>query len=434
MSEFLLTDRRPAAAGHAAALAVGQCTGLVESVDMFLPSRDHPSYTTTQGTEPDTNYLVYGSDADEEGDVEAGGKGATARDALLTHVGEAAERYAMQWPVTASFRPFAYTSGTYEEVARSRPVVDDRYLAIHPDDQLDRGGFDGYDPGERRGWVEGVRLDTGDPTWVPAGAIGPDPETGGSLGPAFGTSNGVACGSSPEQAILGGIYEMVERDAIMRQWYTRTTPSRIDPDDLGTLSPSVEAFRSTDVRPHLLHLDVDGPFHAVVLILERLRDETPKFRISGGASLDLTAAASSALTEMVQAIQTHHYPIVKDEPTPELDDVSTFGDAVTFYAEPANFDLVRWLIRDNPSYDPPSDRRRYDDERAELRAAVEGLDARDVTPVFFDLTTPDVAQLGMTVARIVIPELVPLTMPNVAPTAHPAFDDADVITTPHPFP
>ena len=58
----------------------------------------------------------------------------------------------------------------------------------------------------------------------------------------------------------------------------------------------------------------------------------------------------------------------------------------------------------------------------------------EATPIGFDLTTPDVQELGMSVVKVYIPELVSLSRPSYPPRRHPRFENDELKERAHPFP
>ncbi|MFJ6694599.1 TOMM precursor leader peptide-binding protein [Streptomyces sp. NPDC091272] len=246
----------------------------------------------------------------------SGGKGLTEDEARTSALGEAVERY----------------SGTRHG---DEPVVRDSYLglgpaAVHPnscqlyDESQFREREDWNARGSRMSHVP-PRFDERRPTdWTPVWSLTAqtqrllptsmlyysEQESPDGL---FADSNGNAAGSSPEDALVQGFLELVERDAVALWWYNRTRQPGIDLDAfaepyIGTLR---EGYRT--LNREIWALDLTSDFGVPVVVALSRRTDTPAQDIlfGFGAHFDPRLALRRALTEMGQLL-----PLVS-EVTPE---------------------------------------------------------------------------------------------------------------------
>ncbi|WP_458205461.1 YcaO-like family protein [Haladaptatus sp. NG-SE-30] len=209
----------------------------------------------------------------------AAGVSAEWNEALMKALGEAIERYC---------------AGIYREssfgVARPSDLTD----AVSPAEFVRPTGWP--DPGnEELAWVPGRDLATGDPVHLPAEFVHFPPPAAQFKPPI---TTGLGLGNSTAEALLSGLYEVIERDATMLAWYATFEPLGLAIDDSGfeTLVKRARA-ESLDVTALLVTQDVDVPVVAVAVHRE---DEWPKFALGSGADLDPDAAARSALAEALQ--------------------------------------------------------------------------------------------------------------------------------------
>lgn len=258
----------------------------------------------------------------------SGGKGLNETEARASALGEAVERY----------------SGTRHG---DEPVVRDSYrglgsAAVHPNDcQL----YADRQYAQRELWnathsrfqhVSAPFDETLPTDWTPvwslthntrrllptsmlyfAGAgvgTGPGTRTGTRTGPGTVTeiiddglwadSNGNAAGSSPEDALLQGFLELVERDAVALWWYNRTRQPLVDLDAFD--ESYVERLRHGYRRVHreIWVLDLTSDFGIPVMAaLSRRTDKPAQDVIFGfGAHFDPRTALRRALTEMGQLL------------------------------------------------------------------------------------------------------------------------------------
>ncbi|ADJ15176.1 YcaO-like family protein [Halalkalicoccus jeotgali] len=195
--------------------------------------------------------------------------------AYMKALGEAFERYAAGVYRTEWFE-YARPDGMANAIAPQRFV-----------------GAEATD--EEIPWVAGERLDTGESASLPAEFVHfPPPEK--RFGPAITT--GLGLGNTRTEALLSGLYEVIERDATMLAWYSTFEPLELDVED--------ETFRTLErraageglsVTPLLVTQDVDVPVVAVAVHRE---GDWPRFALGSDADLDAGAAARSALCEALQ--------------------------------------------------------------------------------------------------------------------------------------
>jgi len=225
-------------------------------------------------------YLAQNSDtagfSDTSAAREAAGVAAEWDAAFMKALGEAMERYC-----AGIYRDEEFRIGRADEVAAAVPPGA-FVCAVEPT------------PGERLRWVEGRNLATDEPVRLPATFVHYPPPKQRYRSPV---TTGLGLGNSTVEALLAGLYEVVERDAMMLSWYSTYEPLALEIDDPG-VETLVGRARSEalSVTPLLLTQDVDVPVVAVAVH----REEYPRLAFGTGAHLDVAAAARSALAEALQ--------------------------------------------------------------------------------------------------------------------------------------
>lgn len=164
----------------------------------------------------------------------------------------------------------------------------------------------------RVAWTPAAIWGTGEPVWVPLEIVNADasvPRMEGA-GSFLHTTNGLASGNVAEEAILHGLCELIERDAVALWGYAgsvRQTASRIDlaSIDAPVAADVVARLRSADIEPIVWDVTSDI---GLATIRVALYDNTsdPVLRplpVSAGAGchLDRTIALCRALTEAAQS-------------------------------------------------------------------------------------------------------------------------------------
>jgi ribosomal protein S12 methylthiotransferase accessory factor len=405
---------------------LGSRTGIVSELAVIAPSRHEPQVHVGTTTQADPGVLR-GEDPEE---MDTGGKALDPDAALQGAIGETCERYAYYWPDES-----AIEEATHAELADRARVVAFDYLTPHGQDRPDaETPLEPFDRTTELRWTTGTDLLTGEEVYVPAARVwyrrGPLADTPVRF---VMTSNGTGAGERMADALLAGIQEVVERDAFMTTWCTERTPPGVDLGAFPRLERITdELLPAAHHSAHLFEFEGHTDFVTLGAAIVDERDRFPKFAIGGGAALDVETAAVDALTEAGQGWPYLKQLVMNRDPADlGVDDVITnLDDNVMLYGKPDAFEHVSFLLDGEPMVpDPPSI-----DASDELAAALELFERADCTPVAVDITPPDVDEVGIHVAKLVVPELVPFSMPSMPPAHHPKLAGVDVNRDPHPYP
>ncbi|MEU9360187.1 TOMM precursor leader peptide-binding protein [Streptomyces sp. NPDC048301] len=222
---------------------------------------------------------------------ESGGKGMTELDARVGALCESLERH----------------SGTYQgdepTLRASWREVADR--AVHPGTcQLydPRQGGPVFDEDAPVDWTPVWSLTRGEHRLMPTALLYFDAPRSPGLGPVQADSNGNAGGSSLEDAIVQGLLELVERDAVALWWYNRTRHAAVDLDAFD--EPWTGRMRDlhASLGRELWVLDVTSDFGIPVFAAVTRRADKPAEDIlfGFGAHFDPKIALCRAIAEANQ--------------------------------------------------------------------------------------------------------------------------------------
>lgn len=153
---------------------------------------------------------------------------------------------------------------------------------------------------QRLDWIRSDPRYSTSEAWLPAGLcfLGyPNDESSG-LPPA--DSNGLARGSSLEDAVVRGFCEVVERDATAIWWYNRLVMPRIELPSLEErlVSRYAEWLQTQDRELRLLRLTLDLPIAVVAAISHHIGGRAAAFGFAAGRST--SEAARRAVGELVE--------------------------------------------------------------------------------------------------------------------------------------
>ncbi|MEM6794229.1 MAG: YcaO-like family protein [Acidobacteriota bacterium] len=360
-------------------------------------------------------------------------------------IGEAVERYC------GNFVPRTLRKASWEELsAAGERAVDPERLALYSERQHATPGF----PFVRFTrdlpvfWVAGRHLGSGDDAWVPASMVYPnylvdslaeEPRT------HFVNLSGIATGVGREDAERSALEELIERDAIT-VWWTSGAPPR--PLDLHS-APAVAAAmapRTLDSQPLEYRLFAIENVFGVPVVGGLMRDPKNDLVALGVACRPDPVAAS--LKSLAEAVHLRGYSREMLEPEGRIwkmmeeglldqrvykgyrrdrgytenfrddwHDVVDLGCHAQLYLDPRMRVHLERFERDVPLRPIASVPGLGDREKLDLRSAylrrlgAEGLEAYSV-----DVTTSDVASVGLAVVRVVVPGLY-----GNAPAAFPAL-------------
>jgi ribosomal protein S12 methylthiotransferase accessory factor len=325
------------------------------------------------------------------------GKGATRDAAVRSAIGEGVERYAASlWnPDDLIYRSLD---------ALETRAFDPRWLVLYDTEQYETPGFPfaPFAPDRPIHWATGQWLDTGEAIAVPALATymnfpAPPSEQFGQT-----TSNGLAAGTSIDDATLRALYELIERDAVMLFWLARLPGRRISEDGADpVVLDALACVQRLGACTELYLLDA-GTNHPTVVCLG-LGDgrSWPGITIGLGTDARIDVALRKAVLE-----HGHYGPYVRrlmrdgrHAPVTTPDDVRTGIDHALYYTDPAKASALDAFRGDSQMQTSLSDLRSAYQQPATVAACVRELHAAGIRAAAVEVTSPDVALSPLRVIR-----------------------------------
>lgn len=373
-----------------------------------------------------------------------GGAGLIRQLALASAVGETLERYS-----AAAYDADALVVASFDDLAgRGIGAIDPSTLRQFSPRQFATAGFP-YQPYRRSrpiSWTWGESLVSHQRLLVPAHMVFIPFFGESDLAP--GISTGLACDVSPVGARLSGLNEVIERDAVMISWLAELPAPRVDigrwPALSGTFhryfSPSRLEFVVNDITTDL---DVTVMF---ALAIDRF-NEGLALTVGAAANVDPQVAAMKALVEAAQG-RLWLKSQVAEGVTAVVDpaQIGDFDEHVRWFGEQEHLRFVDFLTTAPEQPSPPPE---VADESAAARLdrVVAGLAGKGFDVVVVDVTPPDVADLGFSVVKVLVPGLVDLNADHRFPPlgnsrlyqvpdrlGYGPRREEDMNRVPHPFP
>lgn len=312
------------------------------------------------------------------------GKGLTKEEAKVSAIMEGIERY------SAEVRGYNIVRMGVEEFMSSHNAVDPMELILTPASAY-------HLLGRPVAWTKGIELNTMEDCWVPASAVF-HPYTPKADLPLFRTStNGLASGNNLEEAILHGMYEVIERDSWSLAEGRRRIESNVEVPEAGRVRELCDRFASNGIEIHLKNLTTDIDVPTIAAAADDVVMQDPALLSLGiGCHLDPEVAAIKALLEVAQSRLTQIHGARED--TVRGEHTRKLG-----YERMKRINSM-WLTEEGRGIqltDLPN--RETDDVFDDLQLVRSQLNSSGLsTTVVVDLTRKDI---GVPVVRVIVPGL-----------------------------
>lgn len=214
------------------------------------------------------------------------GKGATAEAAMCSAMMEGFERHVGETPALDIITECGYRLNNTET----------RF-------QLIKGAF--YNPHAPIEWTEMQGLVTSTPRLVPHACVKTNAAQFGS--PFFqfafaSNTNGLSAGNTLDEAVAGGLYEVIERDQVSNTFLSITDQAIVDLNTIqdSTLGGLVEQLNRSDITPIIIDCTLDIGIPVYVCCIYDKEQNSGMYK-GYAAHLDPEVAQCRALCEAVQA-------------------------------------------------------------------------------------------------------------------------------------
>lgn len=309
-------------------------------------------------------------------------------------------------------------------------------------------------------WVLGRSLLTGERRYVPAGLTylpyqPASPEE--ILGASFST--GMSAAWSYDDACLGGLLELVERDAFAIAWMNELSGPRLVPAPGSALADRISSVEADGVSSvTLTDISSDIGIPVVCAVLQRPVGTRPLFTVGLSCKMDHATAGDKALSEAISEYERLRV-ILEDPRSEPWSPTPDFGNVVDFEWHGRVYTDERWqprlapLLGNGETVQIDGEFRRQ--EPGDLLDALSAVAPHVSDVIAVELTTRDMAELGVRSVKVFAPELVPLNADHRYPylghdrlwrrggkvradAAGPAGTDAEALRAqfnayPHPF-
>ena len=342
-------------------------------------------------------------------DRQAGGKGRTEAEAMASAIGEALERYCASLPDVRRLRRARWRD------AGDHAIPPPDYV-LYSETQYAQAGFPyhRHAPDDEVTWLAARELPHGRDVLAPASLLYlamPDQRREDTF--VTQTSNGLAAGPDLERAVLGGLYELVERDAFLLTWMARLpAPEVILDADRGLIQAVRAHYARFGVELRVFHLVTDVALHAMMAIALDKTGQGPACMVALGCHADPTAAALKSVFEICQIMPGERRTFHDKPPAARLKtprDVKTLEDHGAWLTVSERLGELSFLLDSGrkvaldalPDYSAGSTQKN-------LAHCVASLVAAGCRVAYADLTTADLRDYPVRVVRAVATGLQPI--------------------------
>ncbi|HEU4965616.1 MAG TPA: TOMM precursor leader peptide-binding protein [Bacilli bacterium] len=239
----------------------------------------------------------------------------------------------------------------------------------------------------------------------------------------FETSNGCALGGSVEEAILHGLFEVVERDAFLLTWYAKLPLPRLELASIP--DPQVQVMAAylhlvTGYDLHLFNATTENGIPSLIAVAQNRTDRGPHLLCASSAHLDPLQAITSATLEVASLIRGLEptYEANRERALRMLHNsslVQGMEDHVLLYSLPeaaSRFDFLLDRRREGRLFTeefPTRQQERQADLTAELQALLRVFKRLQLDVIAVEQTTPEMRRIGLHAVKVLVPGMLPMT-------------------------
>jgi len=339
----------------------------------------------------------------------AAGKGTTRDEAIASAIGEATERYcAYHWDPERTFLAKSVDITTRCITPQDCVLYCERQYATfewpHPP----------WTAETELAWINGLDVVDGETVALPASLVYlvfPPPRMEDYF--ATSTSNGLAAGATLEGAALGGLCEVMERDAMLITWMNRLPAAELSfGDDARICGRIYRHYAHFGVNVRAFVMPTDLPSTTVMAISFEEDPARPANVVGLGCHPDPNIALLKAVFELCQGRPAEASRFQTKPPKDRLNnytDVHTLDDHSSFMSQMERRDEFSFLWQSGET-------KRIDElpnwstgnAADDLMRCSSELAAKGHRPAYVELTTPDLVEYGVHVVRVIVPGLQPV--------------------------
>lgn len=248
---------------------------------------------------------------------------------------------------------------------------------------------------------------------------------------AYDSSNGMALGSTYEEAVLYGLLELIERDNFLCAWYNQLPLQEIDIH--GIQSPQLERLlfyaRQDGIEVRFFDISMELGIPSVwALANNTSANGRMKSYNAAAAHLIPEKAIEGAALEVLTSLPIYEHLLAKDDRVRERvawlegnpEGVTEFEDHVLFYATESNAQRLNFIqcdrnpvpIRDLYAHNGLRDKFNHLDLKRDLENLIQLVLQYYSDVLIVNVTPQHIEEAGLCAVKVIVPGMLPMTFGN----------------------
>lgn len=343
-----------------------------------------------------------------ECDPETGAAGYTEAHASAAALGELVERYSCGYCDRDALR--LASQDELGDEARGMDV-----FRIHSAEEYARPSwpFLPYDPAVEINWAEGKSLVSQERCYVPASLVYiPYVCRDRADFLSLSVSSGNAAHTDPNEALLSGLFEVIERDAFMITWWRALGLPRVDyMQDPHHAAMYARYYEGCNAKFHVFDMTFDFGIPTYLCLCEFQQPAGRAIVMGAATRYSPRAAIDKAMLEAAQCLVWGRDLIRRKpnfDPGPQWENIREFEDRVRLFCEPSMLSHLSFLL-DSPRVAPLRPEPPSATPEEALRQCVKQVSDAGLEAIVVDQTSPDIRDAGFFAPKVMVPGTVPLT-------------------------
>lgn len=385
------------------------------------------------------------SNKEEDNENLAGGTAILKERAIMKALGEGIERYCL---ATFQRKDFVQASikQLKEDYLNPASVVNfsERQLKNKP-----LNAFRFYKD-TRFSWIKGYSLSSKKPILVPTQLVYVPYYTHDEPIIRLPITTGAACNTSLDEAMLGGICEIIERDSFMIFYLNKLSPARLDlagSRDVSLIS-IFNSYKRYSLELYVFDISTDLPFTSIMAIIIDRNGIGPAVSVGLKCSVFPEVAIVGAIEE-AQQIRSW----IRDEMCGHKESIGNFDsldlkERGLYWSKIDRIKDLDFFLDSKNTIQVDGFIRRLETVTVDFDSLIRVLKRKKIEVMFVDVTTTEIRKKGFVVVKVIIPQLQPLYLcenfrylggqrlyrvPRLLGYSNTPKNETDLNSKPHPF-
>jgi ribosomal protein S12 methylthiotransferase accessory factor len=372
--------------------------GIIKDIKIATSPPDEPAMYDSNVIRNHPTQLSDG----HEPEPSEGGCSINKQRAVISAIGEAVERYS-----SCIYRNEALLQDSYDNLERA--LDPSRIVSFSPS-QIETGNVPKplYAHGDQLRWIQARHGSTDENVYIPAQLVYLNYDRGEEPFLRNPISTGIAAGIKRSNAVTRAALEVIEREAFMIYYLTKTKLQHIDLDEAeGPVSTLIDELNRAGLDWYLLDARTDNEVPVVLAML--IADEVPTVTVAAAAHPNPESAVRDALEEAIQ-IRLYQRHLIKQGNSPIIFDDVNREEIITdkrllgWARKGAPEDIDFWI----DSTHRISISKIWEETKSVRARPIIDEITKTSDAYIADLTTRDIEEAGFSVVRVVAPEAHPL--------------------------